>query len=142
MLFLTNRVGRQMGRYILRGFEFEGFQPQSTHVGLLADLHVRDGQRQQDLAITGVKDKATVARAIVQLLDAGFITREQDTVDRRQKLIHLTDKGTRMWEEIKSRLLDVTPELIDGIDPEKLAICQDVLSQLYLRLHDRTFQLD
>ena len=142
MLFLTNRVGRQMARYVLGGFEFDGFSPQGTHVGLLADLTVRDGQRQQDLAITGVKDKATVARAIVQLLDAGFITRKQDTVDRRQKLIFITDKGQKMWGQVRERMRALTPELVSDVDPEKLSICQEVLTDMYLKLHERTFPVE
>ncbi|MEO0731527.1 MAG: hypothetical protein AAFZ52_01735, partial [Bacteroidota bacterium] len=67
LIFLTNRIGRQLSRLLLAGIEFEGYQPHGSHMGLLADLIDNDGQRQQDLAISTIKDKGTVARALASL---------------------------------------------------------------------------
>ncbi|NJC25053.1 MarR family winged helix-turn-helix transcriptional regulator [Neolewinella antarctica] len=137
LIFLTNRVGRQLARATLPTMEFEGFQPLGTHVGLLADLFISDGQRQQDLAITGIKDKATVARSLAQLLEAGFVTRVADSVDRRQKLIFVSEKGRRFWAFIEAQTEAIIPEITKDIHPKKMAVCLEVLSQIYGTLHEQ-----
>ena len=131
LIFLTNRVGRQLARYCLPELELDGFTPQPTHLGILADLTVRDRQRQQDLAVSGIIDKATVTRSIAQLLEAGYITREQDTVDRRQKLITITEKGHDMWRNTENHMAELMPDITANIPPKKLKTCLEVLSTIY-----------
>ena len=131
LIFLTNRVGRQLARYCLPNLEVDGFSPQPTHLGILADLTVRDGQRQQDLAVSGIIDKATVTRSIQQLLGLGYINRVKDTVDRRQKIITITDKGRSMWQRTEQHMSDVMPEVTAGISQKKLTVCLEVLSEIY-----------
>lgn len=139
LVFLTNRVGRQLAKVSLSTMQFENFQPLGTHIGLMSDLRAKDGQRQQDLAITGVKDKATVARSLAQLEDEGFVVRVNDAVDRRQKLIFLTPKGERFWKFIEVHMKELLPELTKDIDPHKMATCLEVLASLYSSLHEHTF---
>lgn len=137
LIFLTNRVGRQLSRLLLEQMEFEAFQPQSTHMGLLADIVMGDGQRQQDLAISTIKDKGTVARSLKQLETSGFIRREMDLADRRQKRIHLTEKGRRMWCYTRERADQSMGCATKGILPEDLAVCTNVLNKIYRNLHEQ-----
>jgi len=127
LIFLTNRVGRQLLRLLLERMEFEEFLPQSTHMGLLAELVTGESQRQQDLAISTIKDKGTVARSLKQLEESGIILRTVDAEDRRQKLIHLTEKGRRLWEYTRSHA--------------DHAICQASknipVNKIYLNLHQQ-----
>jgi len=115
--------------------EFENFLPQSTHMGLLADLITGDCQRQQDLAISTIKDKGTVARSLKQLEDSGIIRRTVDTQDRRQKLIHLTEKGHRLWEYASEHADHALHQAGKGIAPEELVVCNNVLQKIYHNLH-------
>ena len=131
MVLLTNRVGRQLSRHILDDLTYRGFAPQGTHVGLLADLVSQDGVKQQDLAISGIKDKGTVARALAQLEGAGFVIRHRADDDRRAKTIHLTEAGLAFWRHIEGRVATVMPRLTQTIPPAKLATCLEVLSSLY-----------
>ena len=135
LIFLTNRVGRQFSRILLEGLEFEAFSPQSTHMGLLADLMIGDGQRQQDLAISSIKDKATVARALKQMEQAAFIRRDVDPADRRQKRIYLTDKGHRLWSYATARAECTTDRATANIPTADLAVCTDVLQRIYRNLY-------
>lgn len=137
LIFLTNRVGRQLARYCLPQMELEGFSPQPTHLGILADLTVRDGQRQQDLAVSGIIDKATVTRSIAQLLELGYITRVKDTVDRRQKIITITDKGRLMWKNTEEHMSDIMPEVTSGISQKKLNVCMEVLAEIYQTMAEK-----
>jgi len=137
LLFLTNRVGRQLSRLFLERMEFEAFQPQSTHMGLLADLINQDGQRQQDLAISTIKDKGTVARALKQLEIAGIIRREADPEDGRQKRIHLTEKGRRMCDYSRRRAECTMAHAEKDIPAAELDTCVSVLNRIYHNLHQQ-----
>jgi DNA-binding MarR family transcriptional regulator len=137
LIFLTNRVGRQLSRLLLEHMEFEAFQPQSTHMGLLADIVSGDGQRQQDLAISTIKDKGTVARSLKQLETSGFIRRETDLEDRRQKRIHLTEKGKRMWCYTLERAHQAMDCATKDISPQDLSVCTGVLNKIYRNLHEQ-----
>ena len=136
LIFLTNRVGRQLANRLLQDMEFEGFRPQPTHIGLIADLVERDGLRQQDLAIATIKDKATVARAIKQLEEAGMLRRTVDPDDRRQKTITLTAKAHRLYDHVRRHADDLLADAQRGVDPAELAVCTSVLHQLYHNLYD------
>ena len=137
LIYLTNRVGRQLSRFLLEQMEFEGFQPQSTHLGLVADLVEQDGMRQQDLAISTIKDKGTVARALGGLESAHIIRREVDVNDRRQKRIFLTAKGQRLWEYTRQNADRTMESATKNIQPEEFTLCIDVLQRVYANLHQQ-----
>jgi len=137
LIFLTNRVGRQLARLMLEHMEFEEFLPQGTHMGLLADIVVADGQRQQDLAISTIKDKGTVARSLKQLETAGIIKRTVDNADRRQKRIHITDKGVRLWAYARDHAARTMDCAQKDIPDQDLALCTSVLEKIYDNLHQQ-----
>ncbi|TXF90524.1 MarR family transcriptional regulator [Neolewinella aurantiaca] len=135
LIFLTNRVGRQLARLMLERIEFEEFMPQGPHMGLLSDIVLEEGQRQQDLATSTIKDKGTVARSLKQLEAAGFIRREVDLNDRRQKRIYLTEKGRRLWDYSRSQSEQVMTCAQKDISDEDLKVCASVLGKMYSNLH-------
>jgi DNA-binding MarR family transcriptional regulator len=137
LIFLTNRVGRQLARLMLECMEFEKFRPQGTHMGLLSDIVLADGQRQQDLAISTIKDKGTVARSLKQLETAGIIKRTVDPEDRRQKRIHLTEKGGRLWAYAHDHAAHAMNCAQRDIPDEDLALCTSVLEKIYNNLHQQ-----
>jgi len=106
-------------------------------MGLVADLVGNDGLRQQDLAISTIKDKGTVARALKQLESAGIIIRKSDTEDRRQKRIHLTEKGQRMWHYTRQKSVDTMETARHEITEDEFDTCIDVLKRVYHNLHQQ-----
>ncbi len=122
---------------MLERMEFEKFRPQGTHMGLLSDIVLADGQRQQDLAISTIKDKGTVARSLKQLETAGIIKRTVDPEDRRQKRIHLTEKGGRLWAYAHDHAAHAMNCAQRDIPDEDLALCTSVLEKIYNNLHQQ-----
>lgn len=122
---------------MLERMEFEKFRPQGTHMGLLSDIVLADGQRQQDLAISTIKDKGTVARSLKQLETAGIIKRTVDPEDRRQKRIHLTEKGGRLWAYAHDHAAHAMNCAQRDISDEDLALCTSVLEKIYNNLHQQ-----
>lgn len=131
LLFLTNRVARQLLAVVLGELEVDGWRPQGTHLGILADLLNADGIRQQDLAISAIKDKATITRGLQVLEAEGLVFRSIDQKDRRQKLIYITEKGQAFHQKIRPILLGRMSQLTQAIPPTDMKVCLSVLHQLY-----------
>jgi DNA-binding MarR family transcriptional regulator len=136
LVFLTNRVGRLLSNEVRKKLEEEeGPQAlQPTHIGVLVDLWAQDGVRQQDLAVSTIKDKGTITRTLNFLEQENLVVRVTDRSDKRNKRIYLTHKG----KELEHQLLPYTQRAMvgatSGISQEELCICKDVLVKLYKNL--------
>lgn len=136
LVFLTNRVGRLLANELRKQSNMEaywGIQPH--HIGLLVDLWINDGLRQQDLAVSLIKDKGTIARALDTLENQGFLTRVADTHDKRNKRIFLTAEGRVLKEKLLPHAQSVVQQATIGIDAGELAVCKHVLQKIYHRLN-------
>ena len=74
---------------------------------LLYYLWNEDGKSQQDLANIANKEKSTITRQIVDLERKGLIVRQPDTIDKRNKLIHLTEHG----KSLEAPTLDIADRI-------------------------------
>lgn len=135
IIFLTNRVGRLLANDIRNrvGEECEGILP--THIGIMVDLWTKDGVRQQDLAISVIKDKGTIARALNGLEQLGMVLRIPDEHDKRNKRIHLTPKGRDMRAKISPHAQSTVLAACAGISQKDMDTCKQVLAQMYQNMN-------
>lgn len=85
-------------------------------------IQIHSGANQEELtALVGV-DKAATTRAIGSLERKGYLVREQDERDRRQKRIYATDKALYIGDEVHSELLRLNAEILKGISMEEQTI--------------------
>lgn len=134
LIFLTNRIGRMMANMIKSKFHKKDTGIKSTHMGILVDLWEKDGINQQDLAVSNIKDKATIARALLHLEKNNILIRVSDSNDKRSKLIYLTHKGKSLKETFIPLAINAQQEITQNIDPKELKICINVLSKIYNNL--------
>lgn len=78
----------------------------------------------------------TMVRMLDSLARDGLIEREQSAADRRVTVNRITEKGRFAISEIMAITNNVRAELLDGIDPEKLAVTLEVLGQILNRLDE------
>ncbi|MEE4563907.1 MarR family winged helix-turn-helix transcriptional regulator [Paenibacillus polymyxa] len=64
-----------------------------TLLVLNALYYAKDGMTQKEISKRTFNTKQTVNLIIKNLLHDGYITSEEDPEDKRNKLIHMTDKG-------------------------------------------------
>lgn len=135
LLSLSNRVARLLTQFFVEksGLADMGLQPQ--HIGVLSDLWQEDGLRQQDLAISLIKDKATITRMISHLEERNILVRIADKADRRSKRIYLTHKGRNLRNQLVPEAEQATQEATKNIDAGELLICQEVLRKIYDNLN-------
>ncbi|MCB0584672.1 MAG: MarR family transcriptional regulator [Phaeodactylibacter sp.] len=135
LVFLTNRVGRLLANRIrlLSGMENLGMMPH--HMGILVELWAQDGLRQQDLAVSTIKDKATIARTLDHLEEENIVVRVPDPADKRNKRIYLTHKGKKLHQQIWPHAESVLKEVLEDIEQKDLETCKKVLEQIYHKLN-------
>ena len=104
-----------------------------TYSRALILINLDEAQRsvsQKELAQMMYVEEPTVARLVEGLERSGLVTREQGVVDRRVKLVSLTEAAKPIALEAKERLRRVNAEVMAGIPPEQLTIALSVLQQI------------
>jgi DNA-binding MarR family transcriptional regulator len=89
----------------------------------LFSLYIQDGRRQQELAdIIGV-DKAAATRALARLEQSGYVSRREDTADRRATRVYLTAAGRDlrpMLESAAQACIEEMTATLDGSERQEL----------------------
>ncbi|MFK7983938.1 MAG: MarR family winged helix-turn-helix transcriptional regulator [Saprospiraceae bacterium] len=135
--FLTNRIGRFIANQLKSQLGKEEFDMPSHCIGILADLWEQDGVIQQDLAISVVKDKATIARTLELMEKKNIIVRIKDEKDKSNKKIFLTYKGHQLQNQVLFHGNTVTKEAKKGISKEELDHCIKTLEKIYGNLKNK-----
>jgi DNA-binding MarR family transcriptional regulator len=135
LVFLTIRVGKLLVNRFKEDDRMESHDFHPHHMGILVDLWTRDGVRQQDLAISSIKDKSSITRSLNVLEKQNILVRIPDPKDKRTKRIFLTHKGKQLQEELEPMARAAIQQAISGIDPEQVDICKRVLKSMYENLN-------
>ena len=97
---------------------------------ILHELSVGEDLTQQDLSNHLQKDKSIVLRQIATLMEAGYVIRLQDKVDKRKKKLSLTKKGSDMLNKIEEIAQSLSEELIRGVSREEFIIFKRVITKM------------
>ncbi len=94
------------------------FSLTSAEYPFLFALYHKEGQTQEELSSYLSIDKAATARVIKSLIAKGFVTKEQDTQDKRCNRIFLTEKAKQEQENIHKRVMQWNSYITQGLDEE------------------------
>lgn len=79
--------------------------------------------------------------SMVSMLDRlereGLVTRAPSPTDRRVKLVHLTDAGTTLYQQVREKANAVRAALLGDIAPDKLAAATELLELLRARIEEQ-----
>lgn len=64
-------------------------------------------------------DKSTASRVVNSLVNEGLVERESASEDRRYVSIQLTEKGTKIFEEVEGNMYTYFVQVYDAIPKEK-----------------------
>lgn len=135
--FLTNRVGRLIAIHMKNRLGKEEFDMPGHCLGILAELWEKDGIIQQDLAISIVKDKATIARALDLMEKKNIIVRIKDEKDKRNKKIFLTHKGRLLQQKATLQSKQMLLDIETNISEEEIDVCLKTLDKIYHNLKNK-----
>ncbi|WP_262691127.1 MarR family winged helix-turn-helix transcriptional regulator [Kordiimonas aestuarii] len=102
----------RFGRAHHRVLYFVGRNPGTTVSGLLSLLRIT---------------KQSLSRVLGQLVEEGYIQQDAGLEDRRQRLLHLTDKGKAFEKELFASQRDRVAEAYKRAGPEAVAGFWEVL---------------
>ena len=134
LLFLSNRVGRLLANRMRKNPAMEAHALIPPDVAILADLWTQDGLRQQELAVSKIKDKAAISRMLDRLEEKEIVLRRADEADKRMKRIYLTPKGYALQKEIWAEAEQLVENTTAHIPRKDLEKCKKVLLSIYKQL--------
>ena len=85
---------------------------------------------QKDIADKSFKEKSAVSHMLKKMEKDGLICREEDQKDKRNKIIHLTEKGTSLREEMLLMIDNIYNSASKNIDSKKVELCMDYLHEV------------
>ena len=97
---------------------------------LLALLWTKDAQKQKELQMALLKDKATINSLVNNLVKSDFVLKEQDKVDKRSFIISLSEKGRSMQMLTIPIAMQSITKATKNIDTAELEITMKVLTQI------------
>ncbi len=137
LVFLTIRVGKLLANHLHKQERMEGQEFPPHCMGVLVDLWTRDGIRQQDLAVSTIKDKASITRALDVLEKHNIALRIPDPNDKRTKRIYLTHKGRQLKYDLMPLADQAVAEAVQGIPEKEVATCKRVLHRMYENMNKK-----
>ncbi|PJJ65549.1 MarR family winged helix-turn-helix transcriptional regulator [Compostimonas suwonensis] len=86
-----------------------------THAGLIVLHFLEAGPLSQtDLAARARVEDQTMSRTLERLQREGYVTRGQDPLDRRRRIVSITPDGVAVWRQARTLEADVFPEIPNG----------------------------
>ena len=130
--YLVGRLSRAIIKRLSKKFQDAGMDISYEQWSLLVHLYRQDGQTQQALARTAVKDKAAVTRLLNGLEKKNIVLRIPDRNDKRSNLVYLTNKA----KELKPHLIGFVEEMLEeaaqGIDPDEMNRCRATINSIFV----------
>lgn len=97
---------------------------------IMSCLWSEQGISQQTLAVRTAKDKACLTNLMLNLERKGYVCRREDTRDRRNKLVFLTEEGERFRRWMVPQLQEYYQRLDLLIGEEKLKQIENLLKEV------------
>ncbi len=122
---------RAMMESVLRPYDLG-----STQYYVLYQLAHDGPTTQRDLGRSLDIERATLSGIVATLVRKGFIDQTPDADDQRQRVLRLTDAGTKLWNELPDPLAVIRTIAFENADPVDLATALRVLQTATQRIND------
>lgn len=128
--FLISRTHSAMNRRLLKNFKDNNHPLSSEQYTVMLHLWDKDKRCQRELCPPTGKDKPGITRIIDKLEQLGYVERIDDSVDRRMKLVQLTDKGRALEEKSNELALKTLKEFLEDVDCKDFDLVKSVLRKI------------
>lgn len=100
IIYLIGEISRLSHKRVSSIFNENKFDVTVEQFGVLAVLWYQEGINQQAIANGLNRDKTTITRIIENMTKKNLLVKVPDQLDKRNKLIYLTDKGRSLQEDM------------------------------------------
>lgn len=129
--YLVGRTSRSIIKRLSKKFVAAGFDITYEQWSILVHLFNHDGLSQQELSLMAVKDKASITRLVNALEKKNVVLRINDQLDKRSRLIYLTNKAKEFKKALIAVVEEMTREAQAGIAPEEMDACKATLNKIF-----------
>lgn len=128
--FMSITVNRLLGAFFRRRLAASGIDLTGEQWGVLAQIWMRGGMPQEELARVLCLDKSSLSRALRLMEARGLVERRKSGKDARRKLLYATPKADALRVLALETALDAHRQALKDIAPEKVAAAFAVLEQV------------
>jgi DNA-binding MarR family transcriptional regulator len=129
--FITGKASTAIARNLQKKFGAAGLKITIEQWSVLYHLWKEDGKSQQELCIATFRDKPSITRLVDNLEKQQLVKRVPAENDRRINLIFLTKQAQKLQEETMALAEATLNEALQGVPPERIEICKEVLQVVY-----------
>lgn len=122
---LSARISNEISKYYI-----ERYQISMPEWRVIAVLGITPGVSAGHICDVGELDKVAVSRAVNKLLESGRVQREFSPEDKRRSILHLSQEGQKIYDEIVPLAKDYETRILDELDPSERDTLNSILSKL------------
>jgi DNA-binding MarR family transcriptional regulator len=134
--FITGKASTAIARRLQKKFNAAGLNVTIEQWSVLYHLWKLDGQSQQQLCDATYRDKPSITRLIDNLEKAGLVKRMADKTDRRKNLVFVSKEAQKLQELTMNIANDTLNEALEGVPPDLIDKCKEVLQHVYDNLNN------
>ncbi|NHK27545.1 winged helix-turn-helix transcriptional regulator [Parvularcula flava] len=97
-----------------------------------------DEVRAQTVVDKTPMDKVAVSRAVASLVEKGLLEKRTSETDRRSALLHLSEKGSDIANEIQAVAKSHNDDVLQALNKTELAALQGLLDKLIVQAKNLT----
>lgn len=101
---------------------------------MLYVLHRKDGQSQRELADKLKVKPATITVMLNRMEKSGLVERKQDSNDQRMLRVYLTEKGRKVWLEVREVMKVIEDDCFSNFTVEEKILLRRFLMQIRYNL--------
>jgi len=130
IIYQIGETSRLAHKRVTAIFSERGFDVTVEQFGVLALLWYKEGVKQQDIADGLKRNKTTIARIVKNMINHNLIVKVPDQLDKRNKLIYLTQKGKALQKEMVESAGLVYYQALTNISSKNIEKCLEILKQI------------
>jgi DNA-binding MarR family transcriptional regulator len=129
--FITGKASTAIARRLQKKFNTAELNVTIEQWSVLYHLWKQDGISQQELCNATFRDKPSITRLVDNLEKLQLVKRVSSDADRRMNLIFLTKQAQKLQEQSMGLAEETLNEALQGVPPERIDICKEVLQIVY-----------
>jgi DNA-binding MarR family transcriptional regulator len=129
--FITGKASTAIARRLQKKFNAAGLNLTIEQWSVLYHLWKEDGKSQQELCNATFRDKPSITRLVDNLEKLQLVKRVASETDRRINLIYATRYSQKLQEQTMGMAEETLVEALDGVTPDRIDICKQVLQLVY-----------
>ena len=130
IIYLIAEISRLSHKRVSSIFNKNKFDVTVEQFGVLAVLWYQEGINQQTIANGLNRDKTTITRIIENMTKKNLLVKVPDQLDKRNKLIYLTDKGRSLQEDMIKSTGIVYMDAIKNLSEKDIKSVTSILQKM------------